>query len=99
MRWHPGQTLAFPGSRAALGEANTLRSLGAVGTTIACRTARRSSRRRRCYLYDNIDGIYYLLVVDDGGAGILVEEVSDPEAAVWLASLVNQDLAKRGALL
>ena len=99
MRWHPGQTLAFPGSRAALGEANRLRSQGAVGTTIACRTARLASRRRRCYVYENIGGGYHLLLVDDDGALILVEQICDWEGAIWVADLVNQELAKRGALL
>ena len=61
--------------------------------------ARLASRRRRCYVYENIGGGYHLLLVDDDGGLILAEQVSDFEIAVWLARLVNEELAKWGALL
>jgi hypothetical protein len=58
--------------------------------------ARLASRRRRCYVYENIDGSYHLLVVDDDGtAGILVEQVGDWEAGCWIASLVTRALASK----
>ena len=53
-----------------------------------------ASRRRRCYVYENIGGGYHLLLVDDDGALILVGQVDDWEAAVWIASLVNAELAR-----
>jgi hypothetical protein len=56
-------------------------------------------RKRRCYVYENIGGGYHLLLVDDDGGLILAEQVSDFEIAVWLARLVNEELAKWGALL
>jgi hypothetical protein len=49
---------------------------------------------RRCYVYENIGGGYHLLLVDDDGALILVGQVDDWEAAVWIASLVNAELAR-----
>jgi hypothetical protein len=55
-------------------------------------------RDRRCCVYENIGG-YHLLLVDDDGGLILVEQVIDLEIAAWLAHLVNQELAKQGALL
>ena len=56
-------------------------------------------RERRCYVYENVGGGYHLLLVDDDGALILVEQICDWEGAIWVADLVNQELAKRGALL
>jgi len=52
--------------------------------------------RRRC-VYENIGPSYHLLLVDDGGSLILVEQVDDWEAAIWLASLVNNELTRRRA--
>ena len=49
---------------------------------------------RRCYVYENIGGGYHLLLVDDDGALILVGHVDDWEATVWIASLVNAELAR-----
>jgi hypothetical protein len=44
------------------------------------------------------DPCYHLLVVDDDGGLILVEQVIDFEAAAWLTTLVNAELARlRGA--
>jgi hypothetical protein len=63
------------------------------GTTIACRTARRSSRQRHCYVYENIGPGYHLLLVDDDGGLVLAEQVIDFETAEWLACLVNEALA------
>ena len=51
-------------------------------------------RERRCYVYENVGGGYHLLLVDDDGALILVGHVDDWEATVWIASLVNADLAR-----
>jgi hypothetical protein len=56
-------------------------------------------RDRRCCVYENIGPGYHLLLVDDDGGLILVEQVSDFEIAIWLASLVNQALGELGALL
>jgi hypothetical protein len=71
----------------------------AVPLRIACRTARLASRRRRCYVYENIDGSYHLLLVAETNASILADQIDDWEAALWLASLINAELKRRGALL
>jgi hypothetical protein len=58
----------------------------------------RARRTRRCCVYENTPGPgFHLLVVDDDGGLILVEQVIDFETAVWLARLVNKELAKRGS--
>jgi hypothetical protein len=50
-------------------------------------------RDRRCCVYENTPGPgFHLLLVDDDGGLVLVEQVIDFEAAVS-ASLVNQALA------
>jgi hypothetical protein len=56
-------------------------------------------RERRCHVYENIGPGYHLLLVDDDGGLILVDQVIDFETAEWLARLVNQELAKQGSLL
>ena len=57
-------------------------------------------RDRRCCVYENTPGSgFHLLVVDDDGGLILVEKVIDFETAEWLTRLVNNELAKQGALL
>ena len=62
-------------------------------------SARLASRRRRCYVYENIDGSYHLLLVAETNASILADQIDDWEAALWLASLINAELKRRGALL
>jgi len=49
---------------------------------------------RRCYVCENIGPDYHLLLVDDYGGLILVDQVIDFETAEWLCSLRG-----RGALL
>jgi hypothetical protein len=51
------------------------------------------SRPRWCGVYQNPDSSFHLLVIDDGGAGILVDRIDDYEAATWLCGLVNAALA------
>jgi hypothetical protein len=57
-------------------------------------------RRRRCCVYQNPapERGFHLLLVDDDGGLILAEQVNDPEAAIWLAPLVNQALAAAASL-
>jgi hypothetical protein len=55
--------------------------------------ARLASRQRHCYVYENIGPGYHLLLDDDDGGLILVEQVIDFETAEWLARLANQELA------
>jgi hypothetical protein len=55
--------------------------------------ARLADRQRHCHVYSNLDGSFHLLVVDDTGGFILVEQVDDPDAALWLCDIVNQALA------
>ena len=52
-----------------------------------------ATRRRRCFVYENLGRGFHLLLVDeDGGGGILAERIDDLDAALWLASLVNSAL-------
>jgi hypothetical protein len=63
--------------------------------------ARRAHRCRRCFVYENPSpgNGFHLLLVDDGGGLILVEQVDDLEVALWLADVVNDalDAARRRA--
>ena len=51
-------------------------------------------RDRRCCVYENTPGSgFHLFVVDDDGGLILVEQIDDWEAVVWIAALVTEALA------
>jgi hypothetical protein len=72
----------------------------ALRTRIAAEFADRiTDRQRHCYVYENADGSYHLLLVAETNAGILADRVDELEAAVWLCSLVNRALGELGALL
>jgi len=88
------------GDAVAVGDRGRLTSWtghdGAEKHGISVLAAQIASRQRRCHVYENIGPGY----VDDDGGLILVDQIIDFEAAVWLCTLVNAALggerAKRG---
>ena len=59
---------------------------------------RLATRPRRCAVYKNPELGYHILLIDDDGH-FLLAEVTDHDAAHWLADLVNADLGRLHRLL